>query len=325
VTTEDRAPPRRGLGCLLLAMGGLAMLGVAGVLLATLGGGASSGPRILEEVEESPPQAHQKLAVVEIHGALVDDSRTSTTSEALDMLDRAREDDQVAGVLLRVDTPGGSVTDSDLVHRSVKRLRDAGKPVVVLMGDLCASGGYYVAVAADQIYAMPTTVTGSIGVIIFGLNIYDLLEKVGIQDVSVMSGQFKAMLSPTRPVSEDQRKLLQDIVDSMYQRFVDLVAEGRHLPPDQVRPLADGRLYTADQAKQLHLVDEIGYREDALDKLRDLAHGGPFQVVRYRREATLLDALRSMKAETPTPGAALLGQLGYGPRAMYLYSPLGLR
>ncbi len=321
--SDDRAPPRRGLGCLLLVMMALAMFGAFGLLLSFGEAGGSDG-RIYEEVESSPQGARRTLAIIDLRGAILGDGPGGKAHEVIAMLERARDDDAVAGVLLAIDSPGGSVTDSDLVHRAVKKLRERDKPVVVLMGDLCASGGYYVAVAASAVYAMPTTVTGSIGVIIFGLNAHEMLAKMGIADVSIKSGDFKDMLSPTKPMDEEDRRLLQDIVDSMHGRFVELVAQGRSLPPEDVRALADGRLYTAEQAKARRLIDEIGYEEDALDRLRSLAQGGPFRVVRYRREPTLFEVLRAAQGPPAMPGAALLERLGDGPRAMYLYSPLGL-
>lgn len=314
--STSEPPRRRGLGCLLVAMGGLAVLGMVGLFLSGGSGTAAYGPRIVEEIVESPPEARRKLAIVDLHGVLLEDG-DGVTAEALAMLERAREDEAVAGVLLNIDTPGGSVTDADLLHREVTRLRAAGKAVVVLMGDLCASGGYYVAAAADEVWAQPTTVTGSIGVIVFGLNVHELLEEHGVRDVSVMSGPRKALFSPTRPVDEADRLVLQSIVDEMYARFVAVVAEGRELDEGQVRALADGSLFTATRAKEAKLVDAIGYEDEALDALRSRAKGGPFQVVRYHREPTLLDLLATVGAPAP-PGLALTRRLVQGPRAMYL-------
>ncbi len=317
----------RGIGCLLVLMTGLAGLGMLGITLASFMGGGPGPGQVIERVERTHPEAKKKLAVIELRGVLLTGPSgfgqpAGITQRALDMLEHALEDDAVAGVLLHVDTPGGSVTDADALHARIKKLREKGKRVVVEMGDVCASGGYYLAVAADRVWALPTTITGSIGVIIPALNAHAFLERHGVTDESIMSGPNKAILSPTRPVSPEQRALLQGVVDSLYERFVTLVAEGRGLSVDQVRPLADGRLLTAEQARAAGLVDGVGYRDAALDTLSQLAEGGPFTVVRYEREPSLVDLLRARLA-SPLPQAATLEALLGTPRAMYLYAPLG--
>ncbi len=333
---ERSAPPantqRRGVGCLLVMMSGLAMLGMIGVSIAGLVG-ASGGGNVDDTVEvreETHPDAKKKLAIVEVRGILVRGSAgigrpDGATGYAMRMLDRALEDEDVAGVLLHLDTPGGSVTDSDLLHQRVKRLREQGKPVLVHMGDLCASGGYYTAVAANEVWALPTTITGSIGVIIQSLNVHELLEKHGVRDVSITSGKNKAMLSPTRPMSPEQRRLLQDVVDALQDRFVDLVAEGRKLDKGTVERLADGRIFTAEQAKAEKLIDDIGYRKKAVEKLKQLSDGGPFNVVRYSRRPSFWDLVTASRQQAPSPGAALLEHLAAAPRAMYLYAPFSAR
>lgn len=333
---ERSAPPvttqRRGVGCLLVMMSGLAMLGMVGVTLAGLvgAGGGADVDDTTELREETHPDAKKKIAIVEVRGVLVRGSGGvgrpgGATPAALRMLDHAIDDSKVAGVLLHLDTPGGSVTDADLLHQRVTRLREQGKPVLVHMGDLCASGGYYTAVAANEVWALPTTITGSIGVIIQSLNVHELLEKHGVRDVSITSGKNKALLSPTRSMSPEQRALLQDVVDALQDRFVDLVAKGRNLDEGTVRQLADGRIFTAEQAKAAKLIDEIGYRKKALEKLKQLSEGGPFNVVRYSRRPSFWDVLTASRRDAPEPAAALLEHLAAAPRAMYLYAPFSAR
>ncbi len=318
----------RGIGCLLVLMAGLAGLGVLGISLASLFGGAGGDDtRVREVVEKAEPAATRKLAIIEVRGILMTGPGTlgrpgGVTRRTLDMLQHALDDEAVAGVLLHVDTPGGSVTDADAIHHRIKQLRDKGKRVVVEMGDLCASGGYYLAVAADRIWARPTTITGSIGVIIPSLNVHGLMQTYGVTDESVMSGANKAILSPTRPVSPEHRALLQEVVDAMYARFLKLIVDGRGVDEAALRAIADGRLLTAEQARDARLIDGIGYRDAVLDTLSQLAEGGPFTVVRYEREPTLVDLLRARLA-TPAPQAALTDAFFSAPRAMYLYAPLG--
>jgi protease-4 len=241
------------------------------------------------------------------------------TGPLREMLERAAEDTRVAGVLIELDTPGGSVTDSDLLHAQMGKLRDAGKKVHVLMGDLCASGGVYLAVGAERVQALPTTVTGSIGVMISGLNVAGLMARYGVEDTSVTSGPNKAMMSPTRAVEPEHQRILQGIVDAMYDRFVKLVSEGRKLPLERVKAFADGRLLTADEALAAGLVDAVGYADAAMDALREAAGEGPFEVVRYDVEPSLFELLKA-RAAPPEPNA-WLSLLTRAPRAMYLFAP----
>lgn len=309
-------PERRGIGCLLLLMGLLAIIGVFGVSLTGLTGGGTDG--VEEIVEEARPGA-RKLVIIDIRGPLMRGSGLAggVTGDALRMLDRAIEDDAVAGVLLRVDTPGGSVTDADLLHHRIGALKAKGRKVLVHMGDLCASGGYYLAVAAHEVWALPTTVTGSIGVIISNLELGGLLERFGVRDDSIASGRNKQLLSPFHPLTPEQRGLLQGIVDAMYQRFLEVVAEGRGLEIDAFRPLADGRVITAQTALDAKLVDRIGYPDEALDRLRAMAGEDAYGVVRYRI-APGLGALLGVRAEAPR---SMVGELLVAPRPMYLYAP----
>ena len=236
-------------------------------------------------------------------------------------LDFIEADDTVLGVLLRLDTPGGSVTDADLLHHRVGRLKDRGVKVLTQMGDLCASGGVYLASVADEIWALPTSVTGSIGVIINTLNFSALMAQLGVADTSVTSGEHKQLLSPTQPPSEADRAILQQIVDQMHQRFIKVVAEGRGWPVERVAPLADGRIFSADQAMEVGLVDAIGYPEAAQERLLSMVGRGPLRVVKIRPQRSLLD-LFSARLGVRDDGA--LKAALQGPRAMYMLAP-GLR
>ena len=173
------------------------------------------------------------------------------------------EEREFPALLLRIDSPGGTVGDSQEIHSAILRLRDKGCHVVASFGNISASGGVYIGVGAEKIVANPGTITGSIGVILRGNNLSKLLERIGIGFETVKSGVYKDILSPDRPLTKEERDLLQSLIDSSYGQFVSAVAKGRNLPEEKVKGFADGRVFTGDQAKQLGLVDEIGDEEDA--------------------------------------------------------------
>ncbi|MSP73393.1 MAG: signal peptide peptidase SppA [Myxococcales bacterium] len=319
--------PRRGLGCLVTAMVGLAFLGAIGFMLAAAGGGPGLSARLREVPHRQVEGAAGRIAWLELHGPMVAGDMgfaggAGITQDTLAMLERAVDDPTIKGILLHLDTPGGSVTDADRIHSAITKARAKSKTVFVLMDDLCASGGVYAAVAAQEIWALPTTVTGSIGVIIAALNASKLLEKIGIEDTSITSGPNKAMLSPTRPVDPEHTRILQGVVDAMYERFVTLVAQGRNLPTEKVRALADGRILTAEQAVSGGLVDHIGDADAALDALQTDIGQGSLDIVRYEVEPSLADLLRATLGR-PDPQAALFAQIFGAPRAMYLFSTFG--
>jgi protease-4 len=183
----------------------------------------------------------------------------------------AAGDDRAKAILLRVDSPGGSYVASDTIWREVVRARAAGKPVVVSMGDLAASGGYFISMAADVIVAQPGTLTGSIGVIFMHFNVRPLLETVKVEETTLKTGKYKDTFSPFRAITEQDREEVQGISDDVYSQFIRAVAEGRGLKEDEVRKMADGRIYTGRRAKELHLIDELGGFQEAVAKAWQLA------------------------------------------------------
>ena len=176
---------------------------------------------------------------------------------------REVEEREFPALLLRIDSPGGTVGDSQEIHAALLRLRKKGCRVVASFGNISASGGVYIGVAAEKIVSNPGTITGSIGVILRGNDLSKLFERIGIRFDTVKSGLFKDILSPDRPLSEEERSLLQTLIDSSYEQFVAAVAEGRGLSKDAVRSFADGRVFTGEQAVDLGLVDELGDEDDA--------------------------------------------------------------
>jgi protease-4 len=216
-----------------------------------------------------------RIALVEITGVITSShqagNRAASARRVVEQLEKYGEDDSVKAVLVRVDSPGGTVVAAQEIHAALKRLRSRGKKVVVSMADLAASGGYYIACAADRVYASPGTLTGSIGVIMQFPNVQGLLGKIGVSATTIKSGEFKDLGNSFREMTERDRRLLQGLVDDVYQQFVEAVAAGRSLPPERVRDLADGRIYSGRQAKELGLVDELGDFDAALKATAQLA------------------------------------------------------
>jgi protease-4 len=217
-----------------------------------------------------------------------------SADSALRAIRRATHDPEVEGIILEVDSGGGGITASDIVYDALLNFKDAqkGRVVVALMGDVAASGAYYISLAADVIMAHPTTLTGSIGVIMQSYNVRELARKIGVEDVTVKSGANKDLLNPFREISEEQRAMLQTLVDSLHSRFVRLVAESRELDEAAVRKLADGRVFLADEALELKLIDGLGYTADAEKSMSDLLEVEDIHVVRYEEELSFFDMLR---------------------------------
>lgn len=300
-------PPRRAGGPgLALVIVGVAVLGgcmLFGVL-ASIGGAAGGGlggahARLMEETVTAGT-SDAKVALVSIEGVIMPTQGGGMFGGGINLVDRvqkeldhAAEDANVKALLLSIDSPGGTVTASDQLWKAVKDFKaKTSKPVVVHMGALCASGGYYIAVAGDEIVAEETTITGSIGVILGGLNFHELLKKYGVSDVSVTSGPNKDLLNSTAPIRESHLAILQSMVDEMYEVFVDRVAAGRPmLSRDEVKKLADGRIYTAKQALALKLVDHVDYRDKAFALAQARASVTGAKLVKYNRQPTLADVL----------------------------------
>jgi protease IV len=211
-----------------------------------------------------------KIGVVEIEGAIMD------MKEATEDVVKFKEDDSVKGVILRINSPGGAVGPTQEIYSEIKKLKQM-KKVYVSMGSVCASGGYYLAVTGEKVYASPSTITGSIGVIMEQAVVEDLMKKIGIEANTIKSGPLKDTGTPFRKMRDDERKYLQGVIDSIYEQFVSDVAEGRKIPIDKVRQLADGRIYTGLQAKDTGLIDNIGTFYDVVDEMqKDLGiHGKP--------------------------------------------------
>ncbi len=208
--------------------------------------------------EDSGFSFGNRIAVVPIRGVITD------SREVVDQLKKYRKDSRVKAIILRIESPGGGTAASQEIYREVQRTVPK-KKVVASMGNVAASGGYYVALAANKIVANPATLTGSIGVIMELSNIKELLNKIGVSREAVKSGPFKDIGSPVREMKPEERQLLQEVIKNVHQQFVEVVVKGRRLSREQVEKIADGRIFTGEQARDLGLVDELGSFEDAVE------------------------------------------------------------
>jgi protease-4 len=200
----------------------------------------------------------EKVGVVEISGMITD------AEDIIRNIKKYREDGSIMAIVLRIDSPGGVVGPSQEIYREIRKTVGE-KKVIASMGAVAASGGYYVAAGTDGIMASPGTITGSIGVIIGYTNFEEILQKIGLSPVVIKSGEYKDMGSPMRKMTEKEKKLLQNFVDSTHRQFVAAVAEGRKMDPAKVKAIADGRIITGEDAKSLGLVDRLGNIEDAIE------------------------------------------------------------
>jgi protease-4 len=269
-----------------------------------------------------------KVAIISIEGVIYDGD-----GFVKQQIDRIRDDENVKAVVIRVDSPGGTVTGSDYILHHLKKLRDERKlPMVVSMGGMAASGGYYVSMAASDeknvIFAEPTCETGSIGVILPHYDVSELLAWAKITDDSIKSHERKQMLSPTKKMSDEDRAIVQAHIDSMFERFKSIIKEGRPIfekDPSALEQLATGEIFTADQALKHGLIDKIGFQEEAIDRAMEL--GGldakTTRVVRYRRSATLMDSLGVPVAQAQSASLDLPKLLDLSaPRSWYLATSL---
>jgi protease-4 len=226
------------------------------------------------------------IGLVEVRGVIID------SQETVKQLNELRKNDDVKAVVLRIDSPGGVVGPSQEIYAEVKKL-GAKKKVVVSMGSLAASGGYYIAVPAAVIMANPGTITGSIGVLMKFSNIEGLLGKIGVKAFTLKTGKFKDTGSPIRNMTDQDKAVMQNVIDNVQNQFVNAVAEGRRLPVEEIRKIADGRIFTGEQALSLKLIDKIGTLQDAIEEAGRLGgiKGEP-QVIRpARTKRPLLDML----------------------------------
>lgn len=211
-----------------------------------------------EELYGSNPM--EKISVINVDGVIANDANNDTI---VDMLEDARKDPSVVGVIMHINSPGGSVYASEKIYKEINKLKETNKPVYAVMQELAASGGYYISAPCDKIFASNETFTGSIGVIMQSYSLEGLFEKYGIKEQNITTGKMKDAGSPGKALDKEEREYLQNLVDSAFARFVKVVADGRDMSEDDVRKLADGRIYDGSQAVENGLVDSIGDLEAA--------------------------------------------------------------
>ena len=265
----------------------IALIGIGFIALSVLGNFLSEGGWI----------GGDKVAVIRIEGIILD------SRETIEELRHYRDNPSVKAIVLRIDSPGGAVVPSQEIFAEVRKTKAEGKiKVVTSMGNVAASGGYYIAAATDRIVANPGTLTGSIGVIMELANVKGLLEKVGVQSVVIKSGRHKDMASPFRAMTPEDRALLQTVLDDVHAQFIDAVATGRSLQLEQVKTLADGRIFTGKQAQTVNLVDELGDLHDAIQlAARLVGISGEPRVIETHKRFSWRDLLQGLYSGSIAP------------------------
>jgi protease IV len=315
----------------LVALGLLVLTVSLVVLVLTIN---ASGPRASTAVYDEQyvsGEGVDKIAVVPVEGQIasadsaVGGVQPTTTPEGLaDALQQAKEDASVVAVVLEVNSPGGGVTASDVMHQSILDFkRSSGKPVVVSMGDVAASGGYYISTAADRIVANETTLTGSLGVVLPLLNFSEAADKYGVTQEYIKSGKFKTMGSSWKELTPEERKIFQSIVEEDYSEFVKVIVQGRGLSEERVREIADGRVYSGEQAKELGLVDSFGGLDEAAEISRNLANVEEATVVRYVQKPSFVETLLARLAPQEPEAVQIMDEAGLNleTKPYYLYLP----
>ncbi|MGM0124067.1 signal peptide peptidase SppA, 36K type [Enterococcus sp. AZ194] len=295
------------------------------------------GSNQLSETILESGSSSDKIARIQVEGTISSgnggglfSTETYNHEDLLNQIELIKESSDVKAVLLEVNTPGGGVYESAELARALQDLQKQKIPIYVSMKNMAASGGYYISAHANKIYATQETVTGSIGVIMSSLNYSGLLEKLGIDDSTVKSGALKDMGSSTRPETKEEKEVLQDYIDSAYDRFVTIVSEGRNISKDEVKRIADGRIYDGQQALSVGLVDEIGFPDDALQALRKDYGLENAQYVQYSTESSgfadtwlgsKLAQLQGLQPSESSQIQSILKSIGTSeaPKAMYYY------
>ena len=267
-----------------------------------------------------------KVVTIPVTGMIMLQSDTSglfqsetSAQRALRSIKRATYDKNVRAIILQINSGGGGITASDIIYKALLDFKASSPERIVLsvFGDVSASGAYYIALASDYIIAHPTTITGSIGVLIQAMNIRELSDKIGIKDITIKSGKNKDMLNPMGEINVEQQLMVQKLVDHMHSRFVKLVSEGRDLPLLVVKELADGRIYSADEALELKLIDQIGYWGDAVLKTEQLLDVRSIKIYRYEQDFTFSSLFKAMQGWNPIQSMV---QEATQPKLLYQWS-----
>ncbi len=343
----DRKPEERGMRWRTVQHSSAAFYTLCAVLITILSAGCvfvstkgllSTGPQPYDETVLFG-RGKEKILFVEIKGLITERESSkplqlqvepSMVSSVKEQLDKAAGDERIRGILLMINSPGGTVSATDVIYNELRRFKaERQVKVVALLNGTAASGAYYIAQAADRIIAYPTTVTGSIGVVLVNLNLQGLMEKIGVSNATVKSGVYKDLGSPFREPEEGERAILQGVVDEFHRQFVRVIQENRRAVDLSARPeLTDGRVFTARQALSDGLIDQIGYVADALGWVRNAAGVPDARVIRYQRRGEYVPNVYAdgpdhpVRAEFNVIKLDLEGLLsGFGPTFMYLWMP----
>lgn len=261
-------------------------------------------------VGKSKSQESANVALINVYGVISDEAaggafssgEGANANKLIQSIKNAREDENIKAILLRINSPGGTAAASQAVYEELMRTRqDTDIKIIANLGDVAASGGYYIASAANHIVANPSSITGSIGVIVRTQNVSSLLDKIGVQTNTIQSGPLKDILSPFRETKPEERKILQSVVDESYQQFLDAIVAGRGMSKDKLKPLADGRIFTGAQAKENNLVDSLGNYYDALKTAAELANISGEPKVRDFGKGSLLGDLGPFLSKSNPP------------------------
>lgn len=269
----------------------------------------------------------EKIVQLYVDGIIAEKASFNSSFNSPDFisqLDQAMKDQTVKGIVIRVNSPGGEVTASDEIHNKILEIKKYGKPVIISMGGTAASGGYYISAGADRIFANPTTLTGSLGVIFSIPNYQKAADWIGYKEYVIKSGTYKDIGSPTREMTDAEKEIFQKLVDENYQRFVSVIVEGRKLSRDQVLKMADGRVYSGSQAKQLGLIDEFGSLEDATKYAMQKSGLQNAKIVRYTPKFSFSNFLTGSVKQELSPAQMIQQLLPESSKVsgmLYLYQP----
>jgi len=334
-------PPRRrvsGLMIFLIILCGFLLLIVFGMVISKSAGmalgGDLSGKLSEKVIVAGEGDQIGKIAIISVSGPIggygSHVSGDGTVAKVARQLRQASKDNKVKAILLQMDSPGGGLTASDILRKEVMLLQQAGKKVVVCIGNLAASGGLYIAAPADYIIANPTSLVGSIGVIMTRFQMKEMLRKLGIKYDPIKSTDMKDIGSQFRDLTPHERKYFEDLIKTFNDRFISIVAEGRNLEVDAVRKLANGKIYTADQALEYKLIDQIGYYDDALEKTKELAGLDKPRIIKYTKRfdelgflGSLLEGKRSLSLDDARTLLEGMMTMDAAPRVMAVWDGRG--
>jgi len=303
------------------------------LLLGVQGIESSDSPSLREEKFLSGDKhSKNKVLLIPVEGVILEVQNESLfyeeksiVKEITDELRGATNDKDIKGIIFSVNSPGGGITECDNIYTEILKFKEERPevPIIVSMGGVAASGGYYIAAPAEKIYAQPTTITGSIGVIMQVTNIAELFEKIGLENITFKSGKMKDIGSATREMTPEEKKIIDNMVKEMSGRFIQIIKDNREFTDDQLAVISDARIFTAQQAKDIGLIDEIGYLEDAFRSVKEMANISDAKLVKKKKLPTLFSFLEET-SENLNPESEIQEEirdiLTCNPRLMYLWT-----